>query len=60
MVIVVQFKFDLFQMINVGEEDITSIGQMIKKIRTEKQKIKKRTKKKQTKRIHTLFNIKYE
>ena len=49
MVIVVKFKFDLSQMINVGEEDNTSIGHMIKKIRTEKQKIKKRTKK-QTKK----------
>ena len=39
MVIVVQFKFDLFQMIDVGEEDNTSINENnTKKKRTEKKK----------------------
>jgi len=49
MVIVVQFKFDLFQMIDVGEEDNTSINENNKKKKRTKNKKKTKTKKKQNK-----------
>ena len=51
MVIVVQLKFDLFQMIDVGEEDNTSINENnTKKKRTEKKKQKKNKRKRKQKK----------